>query len=238
MNVINQQPDIQTAITLGEAFAFSGINLMDETIVVEALQTDEPIYIEYDIFGEQLQKTTSAEFVHFDELQAPMAPRYTCWLNHPLLRQRGLREADRVQDWVQPLTMMEKMAILPHLGMALPPMQLLGLAESHVLSECQLKPDVYLVCHRLRFAIAMSSIRHDTGGFAYDYDTVTCHVMHTVNFDEIPSYEDIFQAQGYRHVQSPVDCLVFRDRLFVLDSKDAKEGMPSMGYLNIWRLSS
>jgi hypothetical protein len=124
-------------------------------------------------------------------------------LNHSGGRYRGLREHDRVAEWVQPLTVMEKMPLMQQLNLAVSPMALLGIAESRVLSEAPLG---------------------DNLSFPYDYDTLVLHLVHTYDADSDTSPALATAIQGLDGIilQHPVDCIVQEHRLIIADASDGK----------------
>jgi hypothetical protein len=143
-------------------------------------------------------------------------------LNHSGGRYRGLREYDRVAEWVQPLTVMEKMPLMQHLNLAISPMALLGIAESRVLSEAPLGNDQSIVCRRIRLAYALPQPQIDDAGFPYDYDTLVLHLAHTyeAESDTAPSLATVIQGLDGILLQHPVDCIVQEHRLIIADASD------------------
>lgn len=152
----------------------------------------------------------------------PPAPPADHPLNLPLLREWGMREADRVQEWVQPLTIIEKMALIGAFSLALPPMLLLGLAESRVLAQVLLSKDHSLICRRLRLAVALPQIRQHPTGLPYDYETIPCSVlqMQDIASDESPSLASIVQTIGGVTLLRPLDCLTTDNFLFLAEGGD------------------
>ena len=165
----------------------------------------------------------------------PEAVRQTTAMNHVGGRWRGLREAERVADWVQPLTIMEKMALLQQLQLKLPPPMLLGIAESRVLSEAHLHDDCYVVCRRLRLAYALMEPQQDADGLPYDYDTHVIHVAHVYDAarDLAPSLAQALKGPGNVALARPLDCLVDADRLYVVEGGTASTPCQ----LHIWQVN-
>lgn len=165
----------------------------------------------------------------------PEGVHRTSALNYVGGRWRGLREAERVSDWVQPLTIMEKMALLQQLKLQLPPLMLLGIAESRVLSEAHLHDNCYVVCRRLRLAYALTQPLQDADGLPYDYDTHAIYVAHVYDAarDLTPSLVEVLKGPGNIALAYPLDCLVDEDRLYVVEG-----GTPSTPcQLHIWQVN-
>lgn len=148
------------------------------------------------------------------------------------LRQRGLRETDRVTDWVKPLTIMQKMPLLAALNLSIPPMLLLGIAESHVLAEATTAPDLAIVCRRVSLAYALTEPQQSDDGLPYDYTTHTVHILHPYNHATHTApdlHECLSPFHGVALIR-PTDCLIHDNRLIVADSSDGNT--PSR--LHIW----
>lgn len=148
-----------------------------------------------------------------DSLIIPHRP-----LKHPLnfqgLRFRGLREEEQIQDWLQPLSVMEKMPLLSALAWSLPAMMLLGIAESAVLAEVQINGTA-LLCRRLRLAYALQR-RLDEAGIPYDYDTRIIYLLHHYSEEiEISLHQGMMFA-GIA-LQRPMDLLYDGSRLILAD---------------------
>jgi len=89
-------------------------------------------------------------------------------------RLRGLRQEDRIAEVALPLSLADRMALAPRLQAAAP--QVLGVVESVVLAEAALGDGWWLVCRRLRIALALPAARLDADGLPVDYDS---HVIWT-----------------------------------------------------------
>ncbi len=144
-------------------------------------------------------------------------------LDHPLNfsgpRLRGLRELEHLADMVQPLSLPDKMALINRLQLGIPAMMLFGLAESRVLSEATIADDCWIICRRVRLAIALPSVRHDSVGEAYDYDTLTLHIAHfTDRHDNEPEVLlSGLDGLGGVRLSRPLDCLVVDERLYIAE---------------------
>jgi hypothetical protein len=154
-------------------------------------------------------------------LNAPHSPA-SHLLNHSGGRYRGLREDDRVAEWVQSLTVMEKMPLIRHLNVPLSPMTLLGIAESRVLSEVRLTDKVTFVCRRVRLAYALPQPQVDDHDLPYDYDTLVLHIAHIydVENDTAPSLTTAVQGIDGVILQRPLDCIVQEGKLIIADASD------------------
>jgi hypothetical protein len=139
-------------------------------------------------------------------------------LNYRGLRYRGLREEDHLQDWIMPLHLMEKMPLLSALSWGLPPMLLLGIAESQVLSQAQLDEE-WLVCRRLLLAFALPERRYDDTGLAYDYDSRAVYLLHSYSEESIPSLHESLHFGG-EVLQRPMDILCHDSQLILADGGD------------------
>jgi hypothetical protein len=162
----------------------------------------------------------------FDLPPLLVTPR--CPTDHPLNysggRYRGMREADRVAEWIQPLTVMEKMPLLLYLKLNIAPMMLLGIAESRVLSEATVTDVVSVVCRRVRIAYALAQPQVDESGLPYDYDTLELHVAHLYDAvtDDAPSLAEAVQGIDGQRLHRPLDCLVQHNKLIIADGSDSE----------------
>lgn len=148
---------------------------------------------------------------------------------HPLhfsgARLRGLRETDRIQALVQPLSILEKMALISHLALSVSPMQVLGIAESRVLSQAMLTPTLAVICRRVRIAYALPSIAKDADGLPYDYDTLPLYLLHAYHpqTTEVPPLEDCLGEFAGVRLHRPLDCLYHAGRLVVTEGSTADQ---------------
>lgn len=155
-----------------------------------------------------------------DDLIEPRDAEKAVLLNHIGPRYRGMREPERIADMVQPLTVMQKMPLIQHFDLKIPPMLLLGMGESRVLSEAVLSESEVIVCRRVRLVYALPEVHYDADGLPYDYDSIAVQIVHLYNplTDEYPSIEQtIADFQGVRLWQ-PTTCLVHADCLYLADS--------------------
>jgi hypothetical protein len=154
-------------------------------------------------------------------LHTPLSPK-THPLNYSGGRYRGLREDDRVAEWVQPLTIIEKMPLLPYLKLNIPPMLLLGIAESYVTSAAKIDDTVSIVCRRVRLAYALSHPQLDDTGLPYDYDTLALHVAHLYTDDTESSLAEALAGIDGIRLQRPLDCMVYQNKLIIADASDGE----------------
>ncbi|MDQ7036891.1 MAG: hypothetical protein Q9P01_19265 [Anaerolineae bacterium] len=156
-----------------------------------------------------------------DNMVKPYAP-FQHPLNYSGGRYRGLREADRVAQWIQPLTIMEKMPLIQALKLTLPPMLLLGIAESRVLSEAQLSDSQSIVCRRVRIAYALPQAQIDANGLPYDYESRLLYLAHTYDTETEAAPSIVTALQGFDSMilQHPIDCIVQGSQLVLADASD------------------
>lgn len=130
-------------------------------------------------------------------------------LNYQGGRLRGLREAERLSDWAQPLPIADKMTLIQTLGLKINAMQLFGIIESVVLSSVYLHDDWFVVCRRMVLAIALPKVKTDSDGLPYDYDShilQTAHLYHASWAEFTPIHQVVMGVGGQflRHVYDGV----------------------------------
>lgn len=135
-------------------------------------------------------------------------------------RHQGMREEERVQDMVVSLNVAEKMALISHYNLPIMPPQLLGIAESYVIAEAMLqRPDLYIVCRRIRLAVAMPEVRFDDDQQPYNYDTQVFYLAHW--FDRSlarePSLADLLYTLPGAEFHRPMDCILTPTLLCIAD---------------------
>ncbi|MEO0595402.1 MAG: hypothetical protein AAFV93_09040 [Chloroflexota bacterium] len=136
-------------------------------------------------------------------------------LNKKAVRLRGMRETDRVSEWAQPLTIMEKMPLIQQLGLTLPAMMLLGIAESHVLAQATIAEKYCLVCRRIQIVYTLPKIQYDTYGMPFDYDCLTLHLLHDYVADDTRPLHELLTT--FAPVERPLDCLFHKGTLYVTE---------------------
>ena len=142
-------------------------------------------------------------------------------LNMVGARDHGLRDEDRLNDVLRPLSVEDKFAVAAWLGVPAP--SLLGLAERYVLAECALAaPDDLLLCLRLRFAVAVP--RH-TGadGLACDYVSRVGYVLQRWHVgDDAPPLEGWLNGLPGAALKRPMDIQRIDDRLLVAEGSEGE----------------
>lgn len=170
------------------------------------------------------------------EALRPSAGWHTQMLNYRGPRHRGMRDEERIDRVVRPISIAARMDLLRRLRLDLPPPLVLGLAESYVISEAMLlPPDDFVVCRRLRLAYALTETRHDAEGQPYNYDTLVFHVIHrydrATGDAEVPVETALAGLPGAA-LNRPLDCLLCDGHLFVADGGTAE----APGAVHIWRV--
>ncbi len=171
-----------------------------------------------------------------DESLAPSPVWHTIKiLNFRGPRHRGMREEERVQDMVASLNMAEKMALIRHFQLDIPPPMLLGVAESYVVAEAVLqRPDLYIVCRRIRLAVALPEIRTDDEQQPYNYDTHVFYIAHW--FDRSlarePSLADLLTTLPGPDFHRPMDCILTPSLLCIADGG----GTQRQNCLHFWHV--
>ncbi len=167
------------------------------------------------------------------DLIAPAPITTSAALNFSGPRQRGLREPERIQEMVRPLTVATRIQIVEQLDLEMQPSQLLGIAESTVIAEALLPP--VLVCRRLRLAYALTTQQLDSNDQPYDYDTLVLYVAHLYENDdfELPA-ATVFAGLPGVTLRRPMDCLVYNGYLLVADGAIAQRRCQ----IHVWQITS
>ena len=167
-------------------------------------------------------------------------PGWHCMgLNYSGPRHRGLRGPERIVDTVQPLSIGTRMTIQPYLRVKVAPPALLGIAESYVISEAELiRPNLYLVCRRIRVAYALSPEQIDENDGEFDYDTTVIYAVHLHDRQEgnDPALEDIIGEFGGITVHRPMDCVYAFKHLFIADGGSEANDIKSK--IHVWRVET
>jgi hypothetical protein len=141
-------------------------------------------------------------------------------------RLRGLREEERAADWVQPLTLPEKMALCDYFKrlkeihvLVASPMMILGIAESVPLAEVVLDNDgsnQLWVCRRVRIAIALTPRQTDADNEPFDYDTIPLYLIHLYDpANSAPLLHDSWAGLGKNDLDRPMSLLAHGDCLYI-----------------------
>lgn len=166
----------------------------------------------------------------------PQTGWHSSHLNYRGPRHRGLREPERVDSVVRNLSISARMQLIKWLGLDIPPPMVIGLAESFVLSEVELvRPNLYLVCRRVRLAYALAEPATDEDGQPYDYDTRVLHFAHFYDRDamihEAPIETLIAGLPGVE-LRQPMDCARSGDHIFVADAGNED----NLSAIHVWRI--
>lgn len=160
----------------------------------------------------------------------------TRFLNFSGPRLRGMREPERLQDSLYPLSIGLKMALIEKFALPIISPTLLGVAESYVISEADvLSGGLTVVCRRLRLAYTLPEVRYDTQHIPYDYDTLTLHLAHLINIndDDLLTEDHLVSLPGV-HLNRPLDCARVADHLFIADGGTTEH--PSA--VRIWQMQN
>lgn len=170
-------------------------------------------------WAESPDQLDQPQFSQPSDLIEPTIVSETTQLQTIGARWRGMREAENLVDLVQPLSVMEKMAIIKHLNLSISAMMLFGIADSRVLAEAHLHDNLYFVCRRIRLAIALPEVKRDADHQPYDYDTIPLEIAHLYDAetDEAPSISASFTTFSETRVKRPMDCLFHDGRLYIAD---------------------
>lgn len=172
-----------------------------------------------------------------DDLTMPQRGWHTMGLNFAGPRHRGLRGPERLDDLVHSFSVSEKFALVNHLRLDVPPPLLLGLAESYVLAEASVRPPhLFVVCRRLRLALALPEERQDDGGEPFDYDTQVLYVAHyfDTSAEQEPVLSSMLTDVQPAALHRPMDCLIYKDHLFIADGGSADH----QSAVRVWRIAS
>jgi len=140
-------------------------------------------------------------------------------LNYTGARLRGIYEDERIDDVVLPLTVQNKIELVEFMEWDVNPMQLIGIAESVVLSHTQVE-DTMIVCRRVRVAYRLLQPT-DT----HDYDSLDVYVLHSFMPEHGTSSELVDCLNDIDDVVllRPMDCLFHKGRLYIADGGDGDD---------------
>ena len=151
------------------------------------------------------------------DLITPQIHPQTKILNYQGGRLRGLREAERLSDWAQSLAIADKLTLIQTLGLKINAMQLFGIIESAVLSSVHLRDDWFIVCRRIRLAIALTQIQTDADGLRYDYDNhmlQTAHLYHA-SWAEFTPIHQVMRGVGGQFLRHVYDGTRHKNQLYI-----------------------
>lgn len=200
------------------SYALLGVSA-EGKIYAEAFDDDEVTY-----FLAHAGKLETLAQAPEKPLIAPTASPQTEALNYRGARWRGLQAEDRIRETALPLTIPEKMQLVEDFNLKLMPPQMIGIAESHVISDVALIPDArYLVCRRLRIAYALMQPQQDEAGQPYDYDTMTFHVAQIYDAGDDLHLGNTHNTLWGKRLTQPLDCVQNAGKLVLLDGSDIHE---------------
>jgi hypothetical protein len=143
-------------------------------------------------------------------------------LNFRGARLQGIQINDHIADMVLPLSIEDKIELVDFMEWDISPMQIIGVAESVVLSHTRLPDEMLLVCRRVRIAYRLTELA-EQGGIPYDYDSLDVYVLHEFDpeDDELPDLVDCLNDIEDVDLLRPMDCLYHDARLYVADGGEA-----------------
>jgi len=126
-------------------------------------------------------------------------------LSYEIGRWRGLRDDERIAS---PYKI---------------PGVIMGTAESYVLAEAVIRPNLSLVCRRLRIAYALATPAYDASGAPYDYDTFVLHLAQWFDPATASAANCAPLDQPRPNVGAcPMDAMYDGSRLYVVNGGDAE----------------
>jgi len=155
---------------------------------------------------------------------APTIHPSTTQLNYTGGRTRGIREAERLQDWAKPFSIAEKMHLIQTFNLSITPMQLFGMINSVVLSSVKLQSNWFVVCRRIALAIALPQMQYDENRLPYDYDShiiQTAHLYHS-SWEDSPPIEAVLAGIGDTRLNGAYDCVIIDNQLFISENGNNK----------------
>lgn len=157
------------------------------------------------------------------DLRTPQPARVAAALNYGGARWHGDLEADRVVDLAVPLSLEERQ-VLVKMGLQSEAMlpYILGIIHSYVLSEAEVRPNLFVLCRRLRVAyrLRVPQVRGEDGVLE-NYDSVEFALAQW--FDPAQPDRPLHaswlgpEALGVR-LNWPMDVIACGDTLFLADS--------------------
>lgn len=135
-------------------------------------------------------------------------------------RLRGILSEERLDDVLHPLSIADKIELVEYMDWDIDPMQLMGIAESVVLSHARIPDeDAMIVCRRVRIAYRLTEPTRD-----YDYDSLDVYLLHDVypDDDEIDLL-DCLNDDDEVDLLRPMDCLFHDGYLYVADGGEDED---------------
>jgi hypothetical protein len=140
-------------------------------------------------------------------------------------RLRGLQRDEPIAEIVLPLSVEDKIELVDYMEWDISPMQIIGIAESVVLSHTSLSDGSLMVCRRVRIAYRLTQVSADRG-VPYDYDSLDLHLLHEFDpnsDDELPEVVDCLNELEDVVLLRPMDCLYHDGKLYVADGGEADD---------------
>ncbi len=133
-------------------------------------------------------------------------------------RIRGLQQDEPINEIVLPLSIDDKIELVDYMEWDISPMQIMGVAESVVLSHTQLPDGLLMICRRVRIAYRLSETANHHG-VPYDYDSLDMYLLHQFDpaDDELPELVDCLNDFEDVELLRPMDCLYHDGKLYVAD---------------------
>ena len=133
-------------------------------------------------------------------------------------RLRGIQRDEPIDEIVLPLSIEDKIELVDYMEWDILPMQIIGIAESVVLSHTLLPDGLLMVCRRVRIAYRLAELA-EINGVPYDYDALDIYLLH--EFDptdmELPELVDCLNDMEDVVLLRPMDCLYHDGKLYVAD---------------------
>jgi len=178
-------------------------------------------------------------------LVRPRTGRSDVRLNFGGARHRGLQAEDRIEEMVRPLEMAEKtMLVEEGLVPDIPPPNILGLAQSYVVSEVLLAGPtrdtlpLFLLSRRLRIAYRLLEPSLDARGERYDYDSLEVAILqrYTPGDEDLSLGELLVRRAALGVELNRLNDIVLRDG-YLFAANSAGERDETVSQVHIWLLT-
>jgi len=133
-------------------------------------------------------------------------------------RLKGIQRDEPIAEIVLPLSIDDKIELVDYMEWDISPMQIIGVAESVVLSHTRLPNGLLMVCRRVRIAFRLNEpSTHNS--VPYDYDSLDLYLLHEFDpdDDELPNLVDCLNELEDVVLLRPMDCLYHDGKLYVAD---------------------
>jgi hypothetical protein len=206
-------------------------------LYVEQLHGDEDWLAQYGLNaqGEIVCRSDEADERAFqpltipEELARPARLTYQDAYAIPIVRLRGDRAAERIDEVVYPLTIEEKFWLGERLRIA-PPL-LLGIAGRELVAQGVLPDDgATVVCVKSWVAQALPEAGYDVATGRYTYDSSVVYSLHRHDQADELRLDAAMQSLGGIRLRQPMDVLATADRLFVVEGA----GADGVGWVHGW----